>query len=218
MGARTFHRRRSRGPAEARPAADPRGARTPAHRAEQRSPAVGVLRAGQRDAGLLASERARTRDADAQSAALPGGAGARARARPGRAARLGEGTADRPGAPTRRAGRPDIPRREHALHELSRRRAARGRRAAAGGVVRRLHCGARGCRRARRRLQRACRALTHVARPHERGVGLLGAWPRHRSHPRARCNRGPAAAVARRAAAHGDRLLSDHAPVELELT
>ena len=50
-------------------------------------------------------------------------------------------------------------------------------------------------------------------------VGLLGAGPRHRPHPRARRRRARRCAVWPRRAAHARtaRLLSDHAPVEVEI-
>ena len=155
--------------------------------------------------------------ADPQPAPVPGRPGPRAPARASCPPRVGERTAGRAGGAPGRRRRPDLRDREPALHELRRRRAPRGGGAASRCLVRGLRGAAGRRRRARRRLQRVGRPVGDPASPRGRRVGLLRARSRHRQHPRARrvgyaLRRWPDERRMR-----DGRLLSDHAPVELEI-
>ena len=200
LGARPFHLRQRRGSAPNRPGPDHRGARAPPDAPESGAAAVGVLGSGKRDSRRLRAARPVVDRADPEPPPLQGGAGSHARARRSSPPSLGEGAADRT---SRSAGGPAG--RTFAITNLHCTSYAADERLAEAELLRaawfaRLR-GAAGRRgRARRRLQRDGRPVGGPPRSGGRGVGLLRARPRYRSHPRSRSTGHAGALLARRAA------------------
>ena len=196
-------------PPRAGPVPIPTEARSSADGARAGAPPVGLRGAGERDPPRRRPATRRARPPRAQPAGLPARAGAPARARPRRPPRVGEGAADLPSRPRRAGGRGAARRREPARDELAGRCARAGCRARARGCVGgrlrpRWGDGRPGRRLQRRRGRRPPRRVLEPGaghRPPRRpgcGPGALRVWPDER-----RLRNG--------------MLLSDHAPIELEI-